>query len=257
MLSSKKYLFKFCTCVSLLLLLTACSNTNTNVSGSSQNNAQTIDRYENINRKIFSFNRGVDSLLLKPAAKVYKKVTPKFVDKSIGNFFSNLGDVGNIINNTLQGKFADAASDTERVVFNSTLGFAGFVDIASAVGIQKHNEDFGQTLAKWGVKSGPYVMLPFLGPSTVRDAVARVSVDRFTDPASYSDESAALFVTKTVKRRSDFFAEEEVINGLSDDTYSALRDVWLDNRKFLIRDGVADETTDSDLIDELEDLDSQ
>lgn len=257
MISLKNSLIKICASLSLLLLLTACSNSNTSVSSSNQNSVQTVDRYENINRKIFSFNSGVDSFVLRPVAKVYKTVTPKFVDKSIGNFFSNLDDVGNIINNTLQGKFGDAASDTERVIFNTTLGFGGLVDIASAAGIQKHNEDFGQTLAKWGVKSGPYVVLPFLGPSTVRDGLARVTVDQLTDPASYSDEGAALFAVKTIKRRSDFFAEEEVIKGLSDDTYSALRDVWIENRKFLIRDGVTDEAADSDLIDELEDLDSQ
>ncbi len=255
MVLRKGLLCKFSANISILLLLTACSNTNNNVTSSSQNNKQTLDTYENINRKVFSFNEGVDNLFLKPTAKAYKAVTPKFIDTSIGNFFSNLGDVGNAINNTLQGKFSDAASDTERFVFNSTFGFAGLIDIASAAGLQKHDEDFGQTLAKWGVKSGPYVMLPFLGPSTIRDASAKVSVDRYTDPAHYSDENIALFVVKTIKKRSDIFAEEEVVNSLSDDKYSALRDVWLQNRQFLIRDGKADESADSDLIDELESLD--
>ena len=255
----KTPLCKLSTILSVLLLLSACSNSNNNtganVVSSSQNNKKTVDTFESVNRKIFSFNQGVDNLLLKPTAKVYKAVTPEFVDKSIGNFFSNLGDVGNAINNTLQGKFSDAASDTERFVFNSTFGFAGLVDVASATGIQKHDEDFGQTLAKWGVKSGPYVMLPFLGPSTVRDAAAKISVDRYTDPAHYSDENIALFIVETVKKRSDFFAEEEILNGLSTDKYSALRDIWLQNRKFLIRNGKADDSAASDLIDELESLD--
>ncbi len=245
--------------LSALLLLSACSNPNntngTDLAGSS-NSKTTSDRFENVNRKIFSFNKGVDKVLLKPVAKAYKAVTPKFVDKSIGNFFSNLGDVGNVINNTLQGKFTDAASDAERFVFNSTLGFAGLVDVASAAGLKKHDEDFGQTLAKWGVKSGPYVMLPFLGPSTIRDAAAKVSVDRYTDPAHYSDENIALFIVETVKKRSDFFAQEEVLKGLSTDQYSALRDIWLQNREFLIRDGKVDKKAGSDLIDELEMLDS-
>ena len=257
MFSRKSPLYKISTVLFVLLLLSACSNssnsTNINVASSSQN--KTADTFESVNRKIFSFNEGIDNLLLKPTAKAYKAVTPKFVDTSIGNFFSNLGDVGNAINNTLQGKFVDAASDTERFVFNSILGFAGLVDIASAAGIEKHDEDFGQTLAKWGVKSGPYVMLPLLGPSTVRDATAKLSVDRFTDPAHYSDENIALTIAEIVKKRSDFFAQEEVVKGLSDDTYSALRDIWLQNRNFLIRDGKTEQSKASDLIDELESLD--
>ena len=259
MVLRKIRLFKLSTLLSVLLLLTACSNSNnntdTNAASSSQNNKQTLDTYENINRKIFSFNQGVDNVLLKPAARAYKAVTPKFVDNSIGNFFSNLGDVGNAINNSLQGKFIDAVSDTERFVFNSTFGFAGLVDVASAAGIEKHDEDFGQTLAKWGVKSGPYVMLPFLGPSTIRDATAKVSVNRYTDPAHYSDDNIALFITEIVKKRSDFLAQEELINGFTDDKYNALRDVWLQNRSFLIRDGKTDQSEASDLIDELESLD--
>ena len=179
-----------------VLLLSACSNSNVKNSTddvSSTSSTATPDSMQNLNRKVFSFNKGLDTALLKPVAKAYKSVTPPIVDTSIGNFFANLGDVGNVINNTLQGKFGDAASDAERFVFNSTLGFAGLVDVASAAGIQKHDEDFGQTLAKWGVKSGPYVMLPFLGPSTIRDASAKLTVDRYTDPAHYSDENIALF----------------------------------------------------------------
>jgi len=256
MVLRKISLCKFGVMLSALFLLSACSNSSNNINSSSQNNKQTLDTYENLNRKVFSFNLGIDNLFLKPAAKAYKAVTPKFVDKSIGNFFANLDDVGNAINNTLQGKFTDAASDTERFVFNSIFGFAGLVDVASAAGLQKHDEDFGQTLAKWGVKSGPYLMLPFLGPSTVRDASAKISVDRFTDPLYYSDENIALFIVEIVKKRSDFFTEEEVLNGLSNDKYSALRDIWLQNRRFLIRDGGADQDAASDLIDQLESLDS-
>lgn len=251
--------YKLSTILSVLLLISACSNSNQNKDAdlaSSTKSATTPDSFIKVNRKIYAFNKGIDNILLKPVAKAYKAVTPKFVDTGIGNFFGNLGDVGNAINNTLQGKFGDAASDTERFIFNSTFGFAGLVDIASAAGIEKHDEDFGQTLAKWGVKSGPYVMLPFLGPSTIRDASAKVTVDRYTDPAHYSDENIALFVTEIVKKRSDFFAEEEAFKGLSNDEYSALRDVWLQNREFKIRDGKADKEAGSDLIDQLEMLDS-
>ena len=237
----------------MLLLLTACSNTN--LANGSHLKQQTPDTYENINRKVFAFNKGIDKVFLRPVAKVYKKVTPKFVDQRIGNFFSNLGDVKNAVNNTFQGKFGDAVNDSGRFFFNSTLGLAGFIDIASAAGMEKHDEDFGQTLATWGVKSGPYVMLPFLGPSTLRDAVAQISVDRFTDPALYSNANVEIFIVEAVKKRSDLFTQEEIAKGLSNDQYSALRDVWLQNRQFLIRDGKSDESAESDLIDELESLD--
>jgi len=242
------------TSIFLFTTLTACSHHKT---GSKLDTSVTTtpDTYEKINRKVFAFNEGVDHLVLKPAAMAYKAVTPKFVDKSIGNFFSNLDDVGNAINNLLQFKVKDAITDTERFVFNSTFGLAGLVDIASATGLEKHNEDFGQTLAKWGVKSGPYLVLPFFGPSTIRDGGAKLTVDRVTDPAFYSDEGAPLFVLETLKKRSDLFSEEEFLKTLSDDKYIALRDIWLQNRTALIRDGEADEEAGSDLIDELESLD--
>jgi len=236
----------------LSLFTSACSNTDIN---SGHTDAKSVDKFEGLNRKIYAFNSGLDAVILKPAAKVYKAITPKPVDTTIGNFFSNLDDVGNIINNGLQGKFAAAGSDLERFVFNSTLGFGGLVDVASSVGLKKNDEDFGQTLAKWGVKSGPYVMLPFLGPSTVRDGFGRFTVDRATDPTTYSDANIELFIVDTVKTRSDLFSREEVLSDLSNDKYSAIRDVWIQNRNFLVNDGVSEGNSDSDLIDELESLD--
>lgn len=244
------------TVVTLFTTLSACSQSNHDVnSDQTSASATTSDRFERVNRKIFAFNNGLDKVILKPTAKAYKAVTPDFVEGHIGNFFSNLDDVTNVINNILQLKLGDALSDTQRIIFNSTLGFAGLVDIASEMGHEKHNEDFGQTLAKWGVKSGPYVMLPLLGPSTVRDAAAKLSVDQLTDPINYADETVLLSVLDVVKRRADLFAQEEVLANLSDDRYSALRDLWLQNRTFLINDGKADESSDIDLIDELESLD--
>ncbi len=242
---------KFLAVFTCVVSISACSNTDI---GNKQADIKSIDRFEGFNRKIYRLNNGADGMILRPIAKGYKAITPKIVDTSIGNFFSNLDDVGNVINNSLQGKFADAGSDLERVVFNSTLGFAGLVDIASSVGLKKHDEDFGQTLAKWGVKSGPYVMLPFFGPTTVRDGISRFSVDRATDPTTYSDENIALFIAETVKKRSDLFAQEGVLDDLSDDKYSALRDVWIQNRNFLINDGSAESSSGDDLIDELESL---
>lgn len=247
---------KFCAVLVLALLTSACSNNSVSSGAKSVNNKDTYpDTYEGFNRKIYGFNATVDGLLLKPAAMAYKAAAPAFVEKGIGNFFSNLDDVGNAINNGLQMKFADAANDTERFIFNSTLGFAGLVDVASAAGLEKHDEDFGQTLAKWGVGSGPYVMLPFLGPSSARDGFGKLTVDRFTDPANYSDANIEMFITETLKKRSDLFAQEGVLKDLSDDKYSAIKGIWVENRKFLVNDGKVDEDSGSDLIDELESLD--
>ncbi|USX14391.1 VacJ family lipoprotein [Oxalobacteraceae bacterium OTU3CAMAD1] len=130
------------------------------------------DPYESYNRAVFSFNDTVDTYALKPVATVYRDVTPSFVQTGVGNFFGNLGDAWTAVNNLLQGKGEAGMTDVTRFALNSTLGILGLFDIASEAGLQKHKEDFGQTLGTWGVSSGPYLMLPLLGPSTVRDTVA-------------------------------------------------------------------------------------
>lgn len=248
----KNPLFTFLISIVLVSTLSACSNTANDLAGASQ---ETPDSFEGFNRKVFAFNEGVDKLIIKPAAKVYKKVTPEPIDNNIDNFFANLYDVNNAFNNILQGKFSLGINDLERFVINSTIGFGGLVDIASNSGLAKHNEDFGQTLATWGVGSGPYIVLPFYGPSTVRDGISRLTVDRATDLTNHSEHVLPLTALFTVQERADFFNEEEILNSISDDKYSALRDGWLDNRAFLIRDGEIDESAESDLIDELENLD--
>jgi len=151
----------------------------------------------------------------------------------------------------------DAVKDTERFIFNSTFGLAGLFDIATEMGLKKHNEDFGQTLAKQGVGSGPYVMLPFFGPSTLRDATAKFSVDSILNPSIYSDEKYMLFMLKNLDKRADYLSEEEAFKDLSDDQYIALRDAWLQRREYLIKDGKVDKKEQSNLIDELEDLDDE
>lgn len=282
MLYSKKYPLLTILLLTFILFISACSNsssanienkseieTNTKVLRVSYNkngldkeknaNEQihNQDRWESFNRRIFRLNKGLDTVLVKPAAKAYKFVTPEIIDKSVSNFFSNIGDVGNAFNNLLQFKPADAINDSARFLFNSTFGLAGFLDIASEMELEKHDEDFGQTLAKWGVGSGPYLMLPFLGPSTVRDAGARFSIDAVTDPVSYQDEAFALTALKILDIRADLLLQEEAFKGLADDEYSAVRDAWLQRREYLIRDGAIDEQGQSDLIDELESLDDE
>ncbi len=246
--------------LALAFLLAACSqSTSLNSASKFDDNAitSTVDSFEGTNRRVYKFNAGLDKYLVKPVATAYKTVTPEIVDTGVSNFFSNLGDVSNAINNLLQFKPGPALIDTERVLFNSTIGLGGLVDVASALGMEKHDEDFGQTLAHWGVKSGPYVMLPFLGPSTVRDATAKLTVDNLTNPTHYHDESLAFFALKKLDQRADIFANEEAFKDISDDKYSALRDLWLQRRASLIRDGKVDEEEQSDLIDELESLDDE
>jgi phospholipid-binding lipoprotein MlaA len=250
-----KRLLTSITFIASILLLSACSQTNsipTNAKSASLDSNS--DPYEKTNRRIFKFNAGLDIFLVKPVAKAYKTITPDIVDNGVSNFFNNLDDVGSAINSLLQFKPGPALMDTERVLFNSTVGLGGLFDVASTFGIERYEEDFGQTLAHWGVGSGPYVMLPFLGPSTVRDATAKLTVDRLTNPTSYHDESLAFTAFKLLDKRADLFNDEEAFKDISDDPYSALRDLWLQRRTSEIRDGKEDEQEQSDLIDELESL---
>ena len=136
--------------------------------------ADARDPWQGFNRKVYSFNDALDRAYLVPAAELYRGVTPDFAEKGVHNFFANLGDVGVAFNNTLQFKFLDAASDLGRIVVNSTIGLLGFMDVASRMGLEKHDEDFGQTLGYWGMGSGPYIMLPFLGPSNLRAGPGKI-----------------------------------------------------------------------------------
>ncbi len=237
------------------VFLTSCSQTGRQATSSKEISDQgTKDTYVNINRRIYRFNVGLDRYLVKPIAKSYQSVTPSFLNTSISNFFLNLGDIGNTFNNILQAKPFDAVNDAERFIFNSTFGIAGLLDVASAAGLEKHNEDFGQTLAIWGVGSGPYVMLPFLGPSTLRDATAKLSVDQLTNLSNYSEKSISFYLVDKLDQRAGLFSKEAAFKDISNDTYSAIRDAWLQQRDYLIRDGKIDEDAEMDLIDELESL---
>jgi phospholipid-binding lipoprotein MlaA len=220
------------------------------------------DPFERYNRAVFAFNDSLDRAILKPTAEVYAEL-PQPVRTGVGNFFSNLDDLRVAFNNVLQGKFHNAASDTTRVMFNSTFGIFGLIDVASPMGLPKHNEDFGQTLGVWGVPSGPYLQIPFLGPSTVRDGPAIV-VDFYTNPRNYTlgDERAlrdnflALLVLDVVQIRAGILGTEDLLAAYSDDRYVAVRDLWLQRREFLVRDGeVVDDDAWLDELEELEELD--
>jgi phospholipid-binding lipoprotein MlaA len=204
------------------------------------------DPWEKFNRSMYAFNDSLDRAVAKPVAKSYKKVTPQIVRTGISNVITNLDQVSTIVNALLQGKVKQAGNDSARFLLNSTLGLGGLFDPASAAGLELNDEDFGQTLGKWGVKSGPYLMLPFLGPSTVRDSLARIP-DQYTYPVNYLEDDSTRYLIRGVDfidLRADLLELDAQIER-SYDSYAFIRNAWLQRREFLVRDGdVADESLD-------------
>jgi phospholipid-binding lipoprotein MlaA len=202
------------------------------------------DPFEKFNRAMFSFNDAVDKAALKPAAEAYRTL-PSFVQTGVSNFFGNLGDVWTAVNNLLQGKVADGMSDVMRVAVNSTFGLFGVLDIGSEAGMVKHKEDFGQTLGTWGVKSGPYVVLPLLGPSTVRDTLA-TPVDINGDPWDYTRPVRVRnfgYVVRVVDQRAAVLDASNLIEEAALDRYVFVRDAYLQRRESKIRDGESPDTS--------------
>jgi phospholipid-binding lipoprotein MlaA len=202
-----------------------------------QQTAHPRDPIEGFNRGVYAFNKGVDKVILTPVAKGYN-VLPAVLRTGIGNFFSNIGDVMIGVNNLLQGKGAAGVSDFMRFAFNSTFGLLGFVDVATPAGLERHNEDFGQTFGKWGVGSGAYVVVPFFGPRTVRDTVGLVG-DLLTDPIFYVDPSSAraqLGGGRLVSRRAEFLDAQDIVDAAGRDEYSVVRDFYLNRRDALVND---------------------
>lgn len=209
------------------------------------------DPFEPINRGIYQFNERIDKAILKPAAEIYRAVLPQFVRSSVSNFFSNINDLLVALNNLLQGKFTTAYADFGRVAINSTLGVLGLFDVASEAGIEKHDEDFGQTLGYWGVGDGPFIMLPIFGPSNGRDVVGRV-VDFQLDPITYVDPSRSrnqLWGTRIVNRRTELLDATTILETAALDPYEFVRDAYLQRRRNLIHDGTPPlDTPDKDLL---------
>ncbi|HEU4853234.1 MAG TPA: VacJ family lipoprotein [Telluria sp.] len=200
------------------------------------------DPFEGFNRAMFTFNDKVDQVALKPAATAYKKVTPEFVQTGVNNFFSNLGDLWTGVNNLLQGKPKEGFSDFGRFGLNSTVGMLGFFDPASTAGLSKHREDFGQTLGVWGVSSGPYLMLPILGPSTVRDTAA-LPLDWQGDPWSYKDPvnwRNAGTALRIVDQRAVLLDASNLMEEAALDRYEFMRDGFLQRRDGQVNDGNSD-----------------
>jgi phospholipid-binding lipoprotein MlaA len=199
-------------------------------------NAADEDPWEGVNRAIFRFNDTVDTYALKPIAQGYEFITPQFLEDGIHNMFKNVGEVTNLANDVLQVKPEAAGVDTARLIFNTTFGLLGFFDVGTKMGLQRNDEDFGQTLGHWGVPSGPFVMLPLFGPSTVRDTFAKYP-DTYTQPWRYIDHvptrNTALAVS-VVDTRASLLSAEKLING---DKYIFIRNAYLQNRAFKVKDG--------------------
>jgi len=196
------------------------------------------DPLEPLNRKVHGFNLVVDKYALRPVARGYKKVVPSPVRRGVTNFFSNLTTPGSALNNFLQGKPKRGFSELGRFLFNSTLGLAGFIDIAGAGGMERHDENFAQTLAVWGVPDGPYVVVPFLGPYMTSDTVA-MPVNYYTDLWTYYDNSSVrskVWGLRLVDLRHRLLSADSILED-SADPYVAVREAYMQNRTFRIYDG--------------------
>lgn len=220
--------------------------------GAAPVHAQTADPLEPANRKVFTFNDTLDRWIVKPVAKGYNRL-PEPMKRGVNNVFRNLEEPGTIINQFLQGKPRNGLNDTARFLVNSTFGLLGWFDVATKAGLQRHEEDFGQTFSVWGVGRGPFVMLPALGPSTTTDTVGRV-LDFFTNPVSFINPERDQYIARGVNlldTRAQLLSVEEIVSG---DRYLFMRDAYLQRRLYLINDGVIDEDP---FLDEFDDFDEE
>ena len=205
------------------------------------------DPWESWNRGVYKFNDALDRAVAKPVAKTYVRFVPQPIRTGVNNFFTNLDTPTVMVNDALQGKFVAAASDLGRFVLNSTVGLAGILDPASSAGLARNNEDFGQTLGKWGVHPGPFVELPVLGPSDLRDAPARL-VDSYTNPREYIKNSwikYGLYLPDLTDRRAQLLPLDETLKHTYD-PYAFVRDAYLQRRAYLVSDG---KVTEEPLVD--------
>ncbi len=199
----------------------------------------TTDPLEPFNRAVFQFNDKLDQAVLQPVARGYRAVVPSLARTGVTNFFSNLDDLWIGVNNLLQGKITDGAVDFERFTFNSIFGILGFVDVATAMDLPKHNEDFGQTLGRWGLATGPYLVLPVFGPSNFRDGFG-FSIDSTADIVRNLDNVPTrntLYATRAVNTRTNLLDATRVVEEAALDKYRFLRDAYLQRRRNLVYDG--------------------
>ncbi len=197
------------------------------------------DPIEGFNRAMFGINEGLDQVIIRPVSSGYEAVIPSPLQTGVSNFFSNIADLMIGVNNLLQGKPAQAASDAGRVLVNTTVGFLGILDVASSMGMEKHEEDVGQTFGRWGMDDGAYIVLPFFGPRTVRDTLG-LAFDVYTDPVAHVDHIPTrntLLATRIISDRAELLKADKIIEEAALDKYSYVRDAYLQRRQSLIHDG--------------------
>jgi phospholipid-binding lipoprotein MlaA len=215
-------------------------------------NGDPRDPLEPLNRGIYKFNDGADNLVIKPAALFYQQIVPQFMRSGVSNFFSNINDVIVALNNLLQGKFSDAGSDVTRLAINTTVGVLGLFDFATGWGFDKHEEDFGQTLGYWGIGNGPYIVLPILGPSNLRDSVGWFG-DYYAWPITYIDDDGTrniLIGMRVIAGRAELLAAGTILETAALDPYAFVRDAYFQRRRNLVYDGKPpDEEEDFDAED--------
>ena len=208
------------------------------------------DPFEDLNRDIFIFNEKLDEKLLKPAALTYRKVTPQFARTGVTNFFNNLEEIDTTINQVLQGEIKYAFNDAGRFVINTTIGLFGLIDVASKMGLERHEEDFGQTLGVWGFNSGPYIMIPFLGPSNPRDLLSRPISSFLSGTFAMEDNDVKLTLIgiDALETRERLLDAETLIIG---DKYIFVKDAYVQSREYEINNG---STEDDEFLDDMDDI---
>jgi phospholipid-binding lipoprotein MlaA len=229
-----------------VLIMTGCAST-----GKGPENAAVpvsvtenqVDPYEGFNRSIYKFNAKLDKYFFKPVSDGYRFITPDFVETGVSNFFNNLKGINVVLNDVLQGKFQQSASDAGRFLTNTTIGVAGLFDVASKLGLEHNVEDFGQTLAVWGVGEGPYLVLPIMGPTTIRDGGGLI-VDKAANPGTYVPFTG---VIEGISERANAEGALKFINEAALDPYVFTRESYLQHRRHLIHDGQSDGSHDLDI----------
>ena len=208
------------------------------------------DPFEDLNRDIFIFNEKLDEKLLKPTAIAYRKVTPQFARSGVTNFFNNLEEIDTTINQVLQGEIKHAFNDAGRFVINTTIGLFGLIDVASKMGLERHEEDFGQTLGVWGFDSGPYIMIPFLGPSNPRDLLSRPISSFLSGTFAMEDDDVKITLVgiDALETRERLLDAETLIIG---DKYIFVKDAYVQSREYEINNG---STEDDEFLDDMEDI---
>lgn len=232
--------------VAAAVLVTGCATTQRTIERVKTAGSR-FDPIEPVNRVVYTFNDSVDRAVVRPVAEGYKTILPTQVRYCVSNVFGNIADLPTSLNNFLQGKVKEGGSDLCRVGVNTTVGLLGCFDVASKWGFEKHNEDFGQTLGRWGVQSGPYLVLPLLGPSTLRDASALFLVDSKLDPVRYANDIPArniAYGVRLIDRRAQLLDTTNFLEDASLDPYVFVRDAYLARRRSLIEDGKAHPSSD-------------